>query len=303
MTQKHCLLSFLGFHHRISLAQESPTDSLPPSPWKISGAANASFSNVGLSNWAGGGDDAISLGLLLDGKALRETEQSIWESYLNAAFGLARVGGNEALFKKTDDQLILGTRYGYKFSPRWSVTGGLEFRSQFAPGFSYALDANGREFEALRLSEFLSPGYFNVSTGLQYKDKYFNLNFSPAMGKFTIVLEDSLANAGAFGVAPGNNVRAELGANFNLVFEISPLENVSFKSVFNLFANYETLGRMDVNWETLLVFKVNKFITTSFGTQLIYDHDILIEQADGQFQQATQFKHVLNLNIGYKFAF
>jgi hypothetical protein len=80
------------------------------------------------------------------------------------------------------------------------------------------------------------------------------------------------------------------------------MENVKLSSTLNLFANYEHLTQIDVNWENLIVFKVNKYLTTSFSTQLIYDHDVLIPQEeDGIAKRAIQFKHVLNINVGYTF--
>ncbi len=296
------LIIFTFLSSACLVAQETaPTDSLPPL-WRASGAASLSFSNVGLSNWAGGGDNSISIGSLIDGKAIRETEKSLWENYLNAALGVARVGGDNSIFKKTDDQLILGTKYGYKFSKRWSFAGGLELRSQFAPGYTYAINADGKEVEDVLISRFLAPGYLNGGLGVQYTNKVFSATLAPLTGKVTLVLEDSLANAGAFGVTPGEKVRFELGNNINMKLELNVLENVTFKSALNLFTNYNTLGNTDINWETLLVFKVNKFINASFGTQLIYDHDILIGQNDGSFDRKVQFKHVLNLNVGYKFS-
>jgi hypothetical protein len=288
----------------LAWAQEeeaAPADSVV-SPWKYSGAASLSFSNVGLSNWAGGGDNSISIGSLLDGKMIRETDKSTWNTYLNTAFGLAKVGGSESLFKKTDDQFILGTNYGLKFSKKWSFTGSLELRTQFAPGFTYTTNADGQEVEDVLISQFFAPGYLNANLGIQYANKVFSFTFSPLTGKTTFVLEDSLSRAGAFGVKPGEKVRFEFGDNINAKLELNVAENVTFKTALNLFTNYETLGNTDVNWETLLVFKVNKFINASFGTQLIYDDDILIEQTDGNFAKKVQFKHVLNLNIGYKFS-
>jgi hypothetical protein len=48
--------------------------------------------------------------------------------------------------------------------------------------------------------------------------------------------------------------------------------------------------------------KVNKYITTSFGTQLIYDEDVLITDENGKTSNSKiQFKHVLNIGIGITF--
>ncbi len=308
MQKFYTLLLFLLMVPALSWAQQeepaeavTQTDSIV-SPWKYAGAATMSFSNVGLSNWAGGGNNSISIGSLLDGKMTRETDKSTWETFLNAALGVARVGGKESIFKKTDDQILLGTQYGLKFSKKWSLASSLDLRTQFAPGYTYTINADGQEVEDMLISKFFAPGYLNANLGIQYSNKVFSITFSPLTGKTTFVFEDSLSNAGAFGVKPGEKVRFEFGNNINAKLELNVAENVTFKTGLNLFTNYETLGNTDVNWETLLVFKVNKFINASFGTQLIYDDDILIEQTDGNFEKKIQFKHVLNLNFGYKFS-
>lgn len=269
--------------------------------WKKSGSVSLSFSNVGLENWAGGGDNSISSGTIIDLKAVRNTSKSTWENTFNFAYGIARVGDSQNLFKKTDDNLVIGTKYGYKLADKWSLSAGLGLRTQVAPGYTYAEDTLGKEFEDQLISKFLAPGYINANLGVTYQNKIFFVTLSPISNKLTLVMDDSLSNAGAFGVDPGSNIRSELGMNFQAGVELAPMENVNFKSNVNLFANYENLNLIDVNWETLLVFKVNKYINTSFGTQLIYDHDILIAQKDGNSKQAVQFKHVLNINVGIQF--
>ena len=46
--------------------------------------------------------------------------------------------------------------------------------------------------------------------------------------------------------------------------------------------------------------KVNKWFNATFGTQLIYDKDILIDTGDGVPTDAVQFKHVLNFGLNFK---
>lgn len=291
------LFLMIVFFH-FSLGQETQNDSL----WSHKGTININFSNVGLSDWAAGGESSIALGGIIDAHLTRNSEQSSWDNYVNLAYGITRVGGSGRLFKKTDDQLLLGSKYAYKFNnPKWSLSAGFELRTQTQPGFEYAVDTLGNEFENQIISEFFAPAFLNLNLGIQYKDKYADLTLAPTASKVTFVLHDSLANAGAFGVEAGKNIRTEFGANFNGKLEFPIAENISFKTILNLFTNYETLDLIDVNWSTLLSMKVNKYITTTFGTELIYDHDILIPQADGTSKQAVQFKHVLNVNVGIAF--
>ncbi|NJO01265.1 MAG: hypothetical protein HC880_05825 [Bacteroidia bacterium] len=178
---------------------------------------------------------------------------------------------------------------------------GLELRTQMAPGYTFAQDADGNETRDKLLSEFFAPAFLNATLGISYQNKILKVTLSPVSNKLTFVLNDSLSQVGAFGVDPGKKVRSELGPTFTANLEWEPIKNITLISRLLLFANYETLDRIDTDWESLLVFKVNEYITTSFGTRLIYDHDILIQQDDGTSRQAVQYRQSLNINVNFKF--
>lgn len=287
------------FTQSLSFAQEATPSPADSSNWKINGAGNLSFANVALSNWAGGGESSISLGFIGKLIAERKTEKSLWQNELELAVGGTRVGdANLNRFKKTDDQLIFNSRYGYNISKKWSFAANLNFRTQLLPGYTFYRDSLEQEQREQRISGFLAPGYLATSLGVQYIEGGFQLMFSPVTSKMTMVLDDSLSSAGAFGVGPGKKLRTEIGAGLAMEWKTKVMKNVQFTTRGNLFMNYETPDLIDVNWETLLIFKVNKYITTSFGTQLIYDHDVIIEG-----QRRIQFKQVLNLNVGTTFEF
>lgn len=272
--------------------------------WKKGGTFSATFANVGLSNWAGGGQSSIALGAILNLTATRKTEKSTWENALTVQYGMARVGKSDFnLFKKTDDNFQFESRYSYNLGKNWSSGTSMNFRTQMAPGYFFERDSLGEEQQGQLISNFLSPGYLLFATGIRYDTKVLNMRYSPVAGKFTFVMNDSLANLGAFGVEKGKNMRSELGSNFDANLNYDLMENIKLTSTLNLFANYENITQIDVNWENLIVFKVNKYFTTSFSTQLIYDHDILIPQDEtGEPpKRAIQFKHVLNINVGYTF--
>ncbi|MBK6838589.1 MAG: hypothetical protein IPG90_10190 [Bacteroidetes bacterium] len=68
-------------------------------------------------------------------------------------------------------------------------------------------------------------------------------------------------------------------------------------SKLELFNNYtdkdkDNVKNIDVNWEVGLLMKVNKFMTASVLTQLIYDANTIAR---------TQFKEVIGVGVGYKF--
>jgi hypothetical protein len=60
-----------------------------------------------------------------------------------------------------------------------------------------------------------------------------------------------------------------------------------------------------INWETLLAFKVNKFLSASINTQLAYDDKIKIPVVRNgtatSIGSLVQFKEILGVGFSYKF--
>ena len=92
------------------------------------------------------------------------------------------------------------------------------------------------------------------------------------------------------------------------------MENINYQTNIDLFSNYsEEPSHVDVNWDNLLSMKVNKYITTTISTSLIYDHDIDIAETDSKgipktndagnpiIGPRTQFKYVLAVGFQYQF--
>ena len=257
------------------------------------------FANVGLSNWAAGGESSVALGTVLNSKLVRRKGLGTWTNQFDFALGGARVGDKD--FRKTDDNIILQTKYTQRFSKKFRFSAIGIFRTQLLDGFKFRADPLN-EGEELRekISGFMSPGYLSLNLGFDYQPSdVFSVSLAPTSGKFTFVSDQTLADAGAFGVSAGEHSRAEFGANLLVAVDLPVMENISWKSSLNLFSNYDEFGTIDVNWESLVVMKVNKWFNSSFGTQLIYDKDILIAQEDGSLDSAVQFKHVLNFGLNF----
>ncbi|MEC7752427.1 MULTISPECIES: DUF3078 domain-containing protein [Roseivirga] len=281
----------------LSVVLSAQTDSVVV---KKTGSWGLNFANVGLSNWAAGGENSIALGTVFNTKIVRTHGQNKWTNQLDFALGGAKVGDKD--FRKTDDNIILISKYAHAFDPTWSFSVSGIFRTQLLEGRKFSPNPviPGEEI-AQKISNFMAPGYLTINLGIEYDpSKVFTLSFAPAAGKFTFVMDDDLAAAGAFGVAPDKHYRAEFGTNMLAVLDLPIMENINFKSTLNFFTAYDTFGNVDTNWETLLVMKVNKWFNATFGTQLIYDDDILIDTGDGgNPERAIQFKHVLNFGANF----
>lgn len=275
-----------------------PADS---SYWSRGGLTTLTFSSVTLENWASGGQNSIAINAAANLFADYRKGRESWENTLDLGYGLVRQGrGDTAQFVKSNDRINLISKYGYQISAdnhQWFFSGILDFRTQFAPGY-----ASLEQEEWNKISDFMAPGYLTLGIGIDYKPAdVLSINYTPLTGKFTFVYDDSLASVGAYGVDPGENVRAEMGSYFRVKYNDEIFKNVVFESQLDLFTNYlENFGVIDVNWQNGLLMKVNNLITVNLSTHLIYDEDILIEK-NGKLDSRVQFKTVFGAGLAYAF--
>lgn len=281
--------------------------------WKTGGQSTLTFSQVSLTNWAGGGQNSASINGAVSFYGIRTKGRGKWENYFDASYGLIKQGDTD--FDKSDDKLNIITKYGYQImdgNKKWYFSGILDFKTQFDEGLDPA-------DESILISDFMAPGYLVVGTGVDYfPQEKLSISYIPITGKFTFVTNQELADAGAYGVdgavfaddgvtvlTPGKNSRAELGSFFRAVYK-----NDVFESRLELFTNYmEDFGNIDVNWQNALVVNFTKVLSTNFFTQLIYDDDVKIEVDDndngvidvGESKPRLQFKSVIGVGLTYKF--
>lgn len=263
--------------------------------WKTGGITSLSFSQTALKNWAAGGENSVSLNTLMNLYARYVTPNSEWSNTFDFGYGFM----NQSVkgFTKTDDKLEIISKYGRRAYENLYYSALVGFRTQLFEGFDF------KPTPALKISDFLSPAYGVVALGINYKpNNYFNAFVSPVTSKTTFVYNDSLANAGAFGVTKGKHLREELGGYIRLGytkndFNYELLKNFSIVSKLDLFTNYlDHPEHIDVNWENLIVMKVNKYVSMSLITSLVYDYDIKINGKD-----KVQFKEILGLGLAYTF--
>ena len=280
--------SFVGLSLS-TFAQQTGNVQAADTAWKKGGFININFSQVSLNQWAQGGENSLALASSFNLFANYAKDKNTWDNNLDLAFALLKSGSIPV--RKSDDRIDFTSKYGHKMSEHWSYSALLNFKSQFAEGFAYPNDS-------VKVSQFLAPGYVILALGFNYKPvDYFEVFISPATGRLTIVNEQALADAGAYGVKPGEKTRTEFGAYLNMKFKKDIMYNVTFVTKLELFDNYSddngnNRTNVDVNWETGLNMKVNKLITATIATQLIYDHDVV---------KRTQFKEVVGVGVGYKF--
>jgi len=264
--------------------------------WQTGGRIGLTFNQVALSNWAAGGENSFSGNTEFRVFANYKKDKNAWDNSMVLAYGLVKQETRK--INKNDDRIEIISKYGRQAGEKWYYAGEFMARSQFAEGYNTPEDS-------LKLSDFLSPGYITLSLGMDYKPHdNFSLMLSPLTSKFTIVMDDSLSSAGAFGVDPGENFRSELGGYIKVMYKKpGVVKNVDFATNLDLFSNYmDNPDKIDVNWEMFLDMKVNDFLTASIKTHLIYDYDIkFVDEDSGVEEDKIQFKEAFGFGITYKF--
>jgi hypothetical protein len=266
--------------------------------WKKGGALFLNFSQTSLTNWAAGGVGSYAVNGLASFFGNYKKGNSVWDNTLDIGYGLLKQ--KDADVQKTDDKFDLLSKYGQHAFKSWYYAALLNFRTQLTDGFNYPDDSV--------ISTLLAPAYLLGALGLDYKPSdVFTAFIAPVTLKITMVNDQVLADAGAFGVDPGKKVRGEFGGYVRLAFKKDVKENISFATKVDFFSNYlHNPQNIDINWETLLTMKITKFIAASLSTQLLYDDDIAImEELDNGTTKAVkskvQFKEILGIGFTAKF--
>lgn len=282
------------------LYAQEPADTL----WKYSGVVSLNFSQLALSNWAAGGEQSISGNgrVTLGANYLSRASDVSWDNEMILGYGMIQQGDDPV--RKSDDKIDLSSKIGLEAGGNWNYAGLLSFTSQFTEGY-----ANPGNEDRRKISNFMAPGYLNLSFGMNYKpSETFSVFLAPIAGKMTFVMDDELSAVGAFGVDPGEITRAEFGGFVKIAWSTNLMENIKLNTKLGLFSNYlENPQYVDVNFDLLLSMKVNEYISASLITQLIYDYDIKFDIVDETTravigsEDRIQLKELFGVGFTYSF--
>ncbi|WP_372776104.1 DUF3078 domain-containing protein [Mangrovibacterium sp.] len=281
------LLLFVFVLPLIAVAQ-NPVDSVKV--WKSGGMISVNFSQVSLTNWVAGGKSSASGTFLVSLFSNYNKDKVSWENTLDLGYGVLKE--EDAKVIKSDDKIDFSSKFGYKATEKLFYSSIFNFRSQFTDGYKYPDRDNA-------ISRFLAPGYFTLALGMDYKpNEHFSLFLSPTTGKLTVVTDDDLSDAGAFGVDPGSKSKWELGAFLKTTVKYEVLKNVNMESKFDIFSNYlDQPANMDIHWDLLINMKVNDYLSANLNTNLIYDNDIKFDDGGAK----VQFKELFGVGLNVKF--
>jgi hypothetical protein len=283
------------------------------SNWERKNSVGVDISQIAFMNWNAGGNSSVS-GLLKGNFVRKYSNQNIkWLNELIIRYGVNKQDGVE--LRKTDDAFQVNSTVGYRRDTisNWYHSAKFSFNTQFTNGFAYPNTEKA-------ISKAFAPAYIFLGIGAEYanKEKKVTVYLSPLTQKTTLVLDQTLANQGAFGVEKAildteNNViksgkksRTELGVLVSGAHKKEVFKNITLENRLNLYSDYiNNFGNIDVDWQMQLDLVVNEYVKANIGAHLIYDDDI---KAKEEFagQQITvgpkvQLKQLLGIGLVYNF--
>lgn len=283
--------------------------------WSEVNKLGLSLNEVAFVNWSSGGNNSFSALTHALFKRKYKKDLMVWENIFEAKFGFNAQEGRE--LRKTEDNIELISNFGYRRDSvsNFYYSAKLNFNTQLANGYRYP---NTEE----AVSKFMAPGYLYVGVGTEYSSPTEDLTIyvSPVTDKSTFVLDQRLANEGAFGVTPairnedgeiiqeGENVRTQFGFLVSTDFSKEVWENVGVNNKLRLYSDYlNKFGNIDVDWELHLNLKVNEYVVANVGSHLKYDDDVKFKvdvDGDGELETGgprIQFKQMLGVGLIYQF--
>ncbi|MDO4728683.1 MAG: DUF3078 domain-containing protein [Bacteroidota bacterium] len=302
----------LGFAQPTQLGFDSiPEPEIEEPVWTINNEAGFDISQVAYINWNIGGNNSIAG--LLKSRFERNYKKGMF-SFMNELvmrYGINKQEGRES--RKTDDIFQIVSTVGYKMDEdsKWYYSSKSSFNTQFTNGYSYPNTHTP-------ISQAFAPAYFFFGFGADYIDHDEQLRFylSPLTAKSTMVFNQRLADQGAFGVkgatydefgeriTKGKLHRTEIGILVTNNWKTKVYDNIFYENKISLFTDYfNKFGNIDIDWQILFEFIINKYVKASINAHLIYDHDVKTKrEIDGKtvtFGPKLQIKESIGIGLTY----
>ncbi|HLP18384.1 MAG TPA: DUF3078 domain-containing protein [Bacteroidota bacterium] len=256
----------------------------PDTTWKHTLVAGLAATQVAYSDWAQGGENAMSWTINLDGKS--EMRAPVWNWVNNYKFAYGQTKLDNKTVRKTDDKIdlesVLSYRTGWLVNPYAAAT----LKTQFATGYTYANDAADTR---TAVSDFFDPAFLVQSIGGEYKPaEWIKTRFGAALRE---VITSTYTQYADDKTTPAiEKTKTEGGLESVTDIQAKLDENLLFTSHIELFDPFNHLDRVVVRSDNLLTAKVSKYIVVSLNIVLMNDV---------QISPRTQVKQTLALGINY----
>lgn len=275
-------------------------------PWDINVIATITATQTAYSYWASGGTNSVTLSgrLLTNADYTTKDGKMCWENDIDLRLGYMQQEDRPLV--KNLDLLDINSQLSLNAVNNWYYALSTEFKSQFFNGYDYD-DENYSD----PISTFLSPAYYTLSAGIDYKitkngNKILSLQASPLSYKLTFIRDTVKVDPDNYSFDEGKRCRNEIGGSVEISSKYSYKDKISGSSTIEFFSNYiDNPQNIDIDWNTSISYDISSIFTVSFTLDMVYDDDVDIvvgEAEDGTeiYGQRLQVKEYLGFGLTYR---
>lgn len=297
-----------------AIAEAPQEEAAAPKPvyWTRSLMTNLNFAQTMLRDWAAGGSNNYTMTGYVDANANYAKDKMIWNNRLQIDYGFL-YSADKPILQKVKDRIYFESKWGYETPiQHLSYSANFDFKTQIDNNYNYGTptgaDPTVADWKAARTlkSGLFSPAYASLGLGLLWTPKpWFSLNVAPLTGGFVIVDNPELRKAYGMELEDDGvnykSSRFELGAQVKADANFTINDNLKYTTQLVLFSNYlKNPQNIRVNWDNKVFWKMAKFFTLTFSTNMIYDDTVLITNDDHPNGFRTwQLKEFFEIGFSY----
>lgn len=246
------------------------------------------MSQTQYDNWASGGENTFTGKATVDFNHKYQKDKFALDYGFDAQYGMNVIDNSP--FKNVDVFNInfLAT-WTISESP-WSYAASTNLKSQFSKGYTSRTDKS-------LISDFMSPGYFDVSAGFSYQKEgsAFSIILSPLTGSITTMLNDTLSMAGTSGVEAGKHTKGQLGPSIDARYD-KKFKNDIFRYVSRLYTFSNIITTPTFQWDNTLSIYPLDFLSISIVANVYYDRTASVEKPE-----SLQLNYSVNIGLKYNY--
>lgn len=257
------------------------------------------LSQTSSDNWSGGDDKIFTGRISTYTQHVYQAEKFVVATYINASYG---IGKTNDVSTKSSDVLQVNSDVSYVLYNRWNYTFGINLSTQFSKTYT------DNSVRTTYSSTFFAPATITPYLGISYKiDDTKKITLSPLSGTVLMVLDDSLSNAGASGITPGDKTKLSVGAYLTCQWTLNVTKDgkVTYKTLLKSFWDYNSPANL--TWENWVSVKVFNNFTLGLYFYAIYDESINITRTNSEGVSVStgshlQLKETVEFGFTYTFA-
>jgi hypothetical protein len=241
-------------------------------------------------NWHKGGESNFNLlGIFFYEYNYVNDKNIQFENNVDVKAGISSNPENSLRMFSVNSNLLKGTsKFGYKAIKNLYYTASAEFSTQILNGYK---SLNDNE----RITSFLSPARFYFSVGMDYKPhKNFSLFFSPATYKFIGVIDTANINQTQYGIPADRKLKNEFGNVLRTNYKRAITKEIQAETTFGLYTNYD---KLEVDWETIANFIINRYMSARISVYLRYDNSALSTTETPKIQ----LNEIISIGFSHRF--